>query len=100
MVLGRRFGVEAHLGEAVAEGVAGEAEEAGGLALIAIGAPESFANQLLFVFVKCQAGRQETVRGRRGRGGGLRECVETDVIWRMAPLPSGSFISGHDSEVF
>ena len=63
--------------EAVAQGVAGEAEGAGGLAFVAIGAAEGFANGFVFPLFERHAGRQDV--GGTARGGTLGGIVEINV---------------------
>src|SRR5215469_3395739 len=67
---------EAHLGEAVAESVARKAEGPGGLAFVAVGAAQGFANDFLFPLVEGHAvgqngsdgcGRRGTVKANVGR---------------------------------
>ncbi len=68
--------IQAHLGKAVAEGVAGEAEQAGGLALVAVGAAEGFADDLLLVLIEGHAfGQEVSVTG----GAWTRGVFELDV---------------------
>src|SRR5882672_9902148 len=70
---------DAELREAVAEGIAGEAEGAGGLALVSIGAAEGFADGFVFPLFEGHARRQD-VRGIRWRArGGIVEINVGDV---------------------
>src|SRR3954449_10950406 len=66
--------LQAHLCQAVAQGVAREAEQPGGLALVSVGAAERLADQLLLVLVERQPVREEVRLARlRARAGGRFE---------------------------
>ena len=67
--------VDAHLIEPIAQRIPRQAQQARGLALIAIGPAQSFANDLLLVLLKSHTLRQKVRDGRFG----LRRLVELDI---------------------
>ena len=71
-------GFQSHLREAVAEGVTGQAEEARGLALVAVGAAEGLADEFLLVLIESHAVGQE-VRIARDGGAGTRRAFDFDI---------------------
>src|SRR5580692_6123780 len=69
---------DAHLRQAIAERVAGEAEESGGVALVAVGSLQGFTNERLLVIVERHSVGQKIVAGCR-RGAGAVGSVDTDI---------------------
>ena len=68
---------DAHFREAVAQGVARKAQGARGLALVAVGAAQGFANDFVFPLLERHAVGKDAARNRRTRRG--RRAVEMNI---------------------